>query len=317
MIVSNIYRYSPENAQKNVSTKKIRLDDTGSLFFQIEASSDSFIHLIESELVDLTINGKKGSETDEIYFSKILEALNRFLYQKEKTFGNTQIRMFIGLFRIDRVTFSVCGKYQVYFSQGSTITDIADGMGGRDLEFSYVSHGILTPRDSLYISNTTLLEFLTPEDLLEFSEDPEPTVVESLLAREIENERIDCLVFAPEGRTSLLESLTHTDHTGSSFLTSLVKTGQSLGTKSLDIFQRLRLRDRWITLQKSPWYITMTGDRRFRMGILVLGIGVALVFLYLIANSLFQASLGTAVPEEYKSKLIEAEQILARSTRDL
>ena len=87
MIVSNIYRHSPENAHTNVSTKKIRLDETGSLFFQIESPSDTVTHLIESELVDLTIHGKKGSESDEIYFSKILEALNRFLYQKEKTLG--------------------------------------------------------------------------------------------------------------------------------------------------------------------------------------------------------------------------------------
>lgn len=48
-----------------------------------------------------------------------------------------------------------------------------------------------------------------------------------------------------------------------------------------------------------------------------LGIGVSLGLLILIVRSVFYTSMETAVPEEYKTKLIEAEQIIGKSTRDM
>lgn len=49
----------------------------------------------------------------------------------------------------------------------------------------------------------------------------------------------------------------------------------------------------------------------------VIGITVSLSLLILIVRSVFYTSMTTAVPEEYKTKLIEAEQIIGKSTRDI
>ena len=57
--------------------------------------------------------------------------------------------------------------------------------------------------------------------------------------------------------------------------------------------------------------------KEVRVGIFATGITVALILLILIIRSIFYTSMLTAVPQEYKSKLIEAEQILGRSSRDM
>ena len=57
--------------------------------------------------------------------------------------------------------------------------------------------------------------------------------------------------------------------------------------------------------------------KEVRIGLYGVGIFVAIGLLILITRSIFTTGLSSAVPAEYKTKLIEAEQILAKSGRDI
>ncbi|MFZ4461410.1 MAG: hypothetical protein ACOYN2_02470 [Patescibacteria group bacterium] len=178
-----------------MSTKKIRIDTGAEIYFQISSDSSSVVSLLESSLVDLCGSGKPASESDEIFFSRVLEALNRFLLMKEQMIARTNLKVFLSVLRGDLLSFSVCGEYQAYLQQGERITNIADGMGSNNREFSYVSSGTVGLGDALYIANKDLLSFLTKEDLTEFARTNDSTIVEGLLSRESAGDSIECLVF--------------------------------------------------------------------------------------------------------------------------
>ena len=141
MIASHIYRHTGTHLTNSVSTKKIRIDAGAEIYFQISSENSSIVSLLESTLVDLCGNGKSVVESDEIFFSRVLEALNRFLLAKDALIAKSNLKVFLALLRSDLLSFSVCGAYQAYLKQGDRITNIADGMSSHNREFSYVSSG--------------------------------------------------------------------------------------------------------------------------------------------------------------------------------
>ncbi len=195
MIVSHIYRHSGTHLANSVSTKKIRIDASAEIYFQVSSESSSVVSLLESALVDLCGNGKSATESDEVFFSRVLEALNRFLLMKESLIAKSKLKVFLSILRNDLLSFSVCGEYQAYLQQGERITNISDGMGSNNREFSYVSSGTVGLGDALYIANKDLLSFLTKEDLAEFARTNDSAIVEDLLSREAAGDSIECLVF--------------------------------------------------------------------------------------------------------------------------
>lgn len=81
--------------------------------------------------------------------------------------------------------------------------------------------------------------------------------------------------------------------------------------------QTLQLKERYETIISHPKIQSFIKKKEVRIGMFGVGIGVSLILLMLIIRSVFYTSMVTAVPEEYKTKLIEAEQIIGRSTRDM
>lgn len=317
MIVSHIYRHVGTHLASSVSTKKIRIDTGAEIYFQISSDSSSVVSLLESALVDLCGSGKPASESDEIFFSRVLEALNRFLLMKDQMIARSNLKVFLSVLRSDLLSFSVCGEYQAYLQQGERITNIADGMGSNNREFSYVSSGTVGVGDALYIANKDLLSFLTKEDLTEFARTNDSAIVEDLLSRESAGDSIECLVFQnsverdySDIRTSRFEK---PDNFVSTALAALVD-GYEWTKKALinlEIEQHVR---KFIAQEKVQ---SALANKRVRTSLFGTGLVVALGLLYLITSSLFHSRMGSVVPEEYKNKLVEASQILNRSSRDL
>jgi hypothetical protein len=274
--------------------------------------------MIEAQIVSLAADIHLRSERPDILISKLLENINRSILAQGNVFARTELSAFIGITQAEQVSFSVCGAHRVYLSQEGRIINIADGMAVSDGTFSYVSSGVVHRGDALFISNIDLLSFLTKEDLAEFNVEQDPAVIEDLISRET-SEEIDCLVFfhplsEPSIGSATLERLSRS---GPSFINDSWSIAQkwinviSGWFVSLDIPTRLR------TLGQHPRVVAVMGKKEVRIGLYGVGIAVAIGLLILITRSLFTTSLSSSVPVEYKNKLIEAEQILSKSGRDI
>ncbi len=158
--------------------------------------------------------------------------------------------------------------------------------------------------------------FLTKEDLEEFILDHDPSIIENLISREAPEEVVDCLLFFYE-ENSIAEPLRRFGRSGPSFLDStqeLVGSGyQSVAGK----IKTLGLAERYESAISHPKVQAFFKRKGVRVTMIGLGLIVSISLLVLIVRSVFYTSMTTAVPEEYKSKLIEAEQIIGKSTRDM
>ncbi len=318
MLTSRIYRHDSEQWLARVSTKKIRLDDSAELYFQLTSEQSAIVALIESHIVEICAEHRGKRENDEIFFSKLLESLNRLILGQGQNASRSKLRSFIGIIRDSHLSFSVCGNYHAYLQQGEKIVNIADGMASKEVEFSYVSNGTIQPGDGLYISNRDLLVFLTQEDLEELALDHDPEIIENLISREASEDVIDCLVFFHEQEWEFsFDSIKKFNRSGPGFFDIFeefsIKSWKSLRSG----IRRLDLPRRYTTLLQHPRVQILIQKKEVRVGIFGTWIVIAIGLLILIIRSLFYTSMMTAVPEEYKNKLIEAQQILGRSSRDM
>lgn len=316
MLTSRIYKHHPDEQVLQVITKRIQINELSTLYFQIFAEQSAVIALVESQIVELCSDYQLRKESEDIFFTKLLSWLNRLISSQSNAFSKSGMRAFLGIIRGPELLFSVCGNYQAYLQQEDSIINIADGMSSGIMEFSYVSSGSILPGNSLFVCNRDLLSFLTSEDLEEFSLDHDPSIIENLISREATHEVVDCLLFFYDDK-SVADPLKRFARTGPSFL----ETARDLiaqGYQSLnESIKALHLKERYETFISHPKIQSFIKKKEVRIGMFGLGIGVALVLLMLIIRSVFYTSMVTAVPEEYKLKLIEAEQIIGRSTRDM
>jgi hypothetical protein len=318
MIIPRIYRHENLHGRGTVRTKKLKLSEWSELFFQIAALEDGPIAMIESQIASLVADTSLRSGRPDILLSKLLENINRSILVQWAVFARAELSAFIGITQVDQVSFSVCADHRVYLSQEERIINIADGMAVSDGTFSYVSSGVVHPGDALFVSNIDLLSFLTKDDLAEFRADQDPAVIEDLISREM-NAEIDCLVFFhPITESSLsVGTLERLSRGGPSFVTdswSFIKKGW---IHARDAVSHLKIPTRLTNFWEHPEVQKIFNKKEVRTWIYGVGMVVAIGLLILITRSVFTTGLSSAVPAEYKSKLIEAEQILSKSGRDI
>lgn len=316
MLTSRIYKHHPDERIIQVSTKRIQINDNSTLYFQLFAEQSAVIALLESQIVELCTDYQLRKESEDIFFSKLLAGLNRLIYSQTNTFAKSGLRAFLGVIRGPELLFSVCGTYQAYLQQEDQIVNIADGMGSSEMEFSYVSSGTIQPGNSLFVSNRDLLAFLTKEDMEEFSLDHDPEIIENLISREAPEEVVDCLFFFYEMKKTN-DPLKKYQRSGPSFFDSAQEVVGSGYGDLVAIIKSWELKNKYESAIGHPKIQALAQKKEVRIGTFALGIIVSIGLLILIVQSIFQTSMVTAVPEEYKTKLIEAEQIIGKSTRDM
>jgi hypothetical protein len=318
MMIPRIYRHENLQSRGTVRTKKLKLSEWSELFFQIAALEDAPIAMIESQIVSLVADIHLRSGRPDVLLSKLLENINRSILAQWAVFTRAELSAFIGITQADQVSFSICADHRVYLSQEDRIINIADGMAVSDGTFSYVSSGVVHPGDALFVSNIDLLSFLTKDDLAEFNADQDPAVIEDLISRETSAE-IDCLVFFHPIAESGLGSATleRLSRWGPSFVTDSWSSVQKGWIYTQDAIRRLEIPTRLANLWGNPKVQEVVNKKEVRVGLYATGMVVAVGLLILITRSLFTTGLSSAVPAEYKAKLIEAEQILSKSGRDI
>lgn len=160
------------------------------------------------------------------------------------------------------------------------------------------------------------MNYLTKEDLEEFSLDHDPDIIENLISREASDEVVDCLIFFHEAE-SVPEPLKRFQRSGPNFLDFIQTNSEKALMFTKNFIRSLELKEKTNTFMHHPKVEEILGKKSVRVGSLAAGVVVCIILLVLIVRSVFYSSMGTAVPEEYKSKLIEAEQIISRSSRDM
>jgi hypothetical protein len=69
------------------------------LYFQITSEQSAIVALIESHIVEICTEYRGKKESDEIFFSKLLESLNRLILIQGPNIARAKLRAFIGMIR--------------------------------------------------------------------------------------------------------------------------------------------------------------------------------------------------------------------------
>ncbi|MBP8016727.1 hypothetical protein KAZ01_01855, partial [Candidatus Gracilibacteria bacterium] len=191
----------PITKEKNFTTsKKIVLDIGLEVVFQINFPQKNILNVIDNLIIDLVLS-KNQKETDSYNsFSILLETLNREIKKLNKTYSLQNLNIFIGIIQQETFHFSILGNYSIYLIKNNKILNIADGMQGKNLEFSYISSGNIGPSDNIYISNVKILDYITKDDIFEISklkDDHEKiNIIERLFIEENINEQYEIILLS-------------------------------------------------------------------------------------------------------------------------
>lgn len=238
--------------------------------------------------------------------------------------GHDSVRVFLAAIDADEIHFSVLGNYNAYLVRGGKIEDIAAGMAGTAGEFSYVSSGSVKYPDAVYVANADLLDYLTEDDVLELSsagrDEEKRMAIESLIRREAGNRTIDCIAVSGTETTDvrtrpadggephpMVTMALDAAKKAAPIIRSAASSAYSKATEYPAVkrtFERVSALPVW-------------KDSKFRSAVFALGIVVSAILLYATVASLFSQKTDTAVPEEYRNRLIQAQLIVEKAGKDL
>ncbi|MDD2565265.1 MAG: hypothetical protein PHZ26_01110 [Candidatus Gracilibacteria bacterium] len=288
-----------------VTSKKIALDINLEGLIQISYTDRNLVDIVEKLVIDLLIT--KIDKYGDVYdsFSLILEKLNKELKVLSKDYNLDTINIFLGIIQGDVLHFSILGNYSIYLIKNSKIIDIAEGMQGKNLEFSYISSGNVNVSDMIFLSNLNLLDYITKDDIFEIirtKKIDKLEIIEQILSQEATNEQYNLI--------SISNTTEYTEES-KNIAFDLIKG------------KFLSLKDKLIENEKVDTIVTKLKNKinlknkYVYLGFLSVGILMSAVFLYSIISSILNNELQKSVPEQYKTKLIEAKLILDRSNKDL
>ena len=208
--------------------------------------------------------------------------------------------------------------------------NIADGMGIEETvpQFSYISSGTINPNDILCVSNASMLDHLTQEDMFEMfniktlqrvanedtthrtSVDDSDKIIENLISREMREVSTDIiLLYNPEKNTKI--SPFSWDSTRLETALTIIKTYSHKLYVVIGDNQHIKQ-----ILSEAKKRIDFN-NKYLRSSLFGLGIFVSITLLYIILGSIFSQKANTTIPEEYKNKLIEAQLIIEKSNKDM
>lgn len=167
--------YKNERVGNNfLSSRKIETNNGSLLLLQISFHDEKLGSYIENTIIDLILTNST-TMGDDVYthFGYLLERLNKYFKEIEKESDFASLSIFIGIVQGSTLHFSVLKNAYAYLLKEGKVMNIAEGMGIQETtpQFSYISSGIINPTDTLYISNTNLLDHLTIDDMFEMRND--------------------------------------------------------------------------------------------------------------------------------------------------
>ena len=318
MLQAKIYK-NERQGNDFLSTRKIETNNGSLLLLQVSFSDEKLGSFIESTIIDLILTNSVAIESDSYtHFGFLLERLNKYFKEIEKESDFSSLSIFIGIVQGSTLHFSILKNAFSYLLKEEKIINIAEGMGMNEKvpQFSYISSGAIGPDDTLCISNTNLLDYLTHDDMFEmsdkniYSEEESGHIIENLLTREIHETSTDLiLLFNPE---KIMKSSAFTWDT-----TALEKIYSTVKQKGVSLSQSLKKNEQVVRLTGEIKKRVDFNNKYVRSGSFGLGVVVCISLLYLILGAIFTQKANTTIPEEYKNKLIEAQLIIEKSNKDM
>ena len=293
-----------------VASKKIMIGEGFEAFFQIACPEANLGTFIEKTIIDLILSNIQNRQSLYSDFSYILERMNKSLRELQGQYDLSALRIFLGITMDDELHFSVRGKYCVCLVNRDEPSDIAAGMEGDSGDFSYISSGSIRITNTLFVANIPLLECLTDEDLAELGRiayTPERSrIIETLLAHELPDRHFT-VVTVTHPAPAVPDPTTVRKNIVLSYVQGHWETVSGYARR-ISWIESIRL-----------WVASFPPRRKhaIRMGFFGLGVVVSVVLLYFIISAIFVQRVSTALPQEYKNKLIEAELIIEKANKNI
>lgn len=288
-----------------VTSKKIALDINLEGLIQISYTDRNLVDIVEKLVIDLLIT--KIDKYGDVYdsFSLILEKLNKELKVLSKDYNLDTINIFLWIIQWDVLHFSILGNYSIYLIKNSKIIDIAEWMQGKNLEFSYISSWNVNVSDMIFLSNLNLLDYITKDDIFEIirtKKIDKLEIIEQILSQEATNEQYNLISISNTTEYTEESKNIAFDLIKGKFLSLKDKLieNEKVDTIVTKLKNKINLKNKYVYL----WFLSVW-------------ILMSAVFLYSIISSILNNELQKSVPEQYKTKLIEAKLILDRSNKDL
>ena len=182
MLQAKIYKNERQENSFLIS-RKIETGSGSLLLLQISFHDEKLGSFIENTIIDLILTNSSTMESDVYaHFGYLLERLNKYFKEIEKESDFESLSVFIGIVQESTLHFSVLRN-----------------------AYAYLSSGTISPNDTLCISNTNLLDYLTEEDMFEMtnekmhSQEETDSIIENLLTREIRESSTDLIfLYNPE-----------------------------------------------------------------------------------------------------------------------
>lgn len=303
------WRPSPE-ALSYAQTRHLPLWE-GADAFTLVRHEDLQIQQVVSEILANAIATGLSEKPQDAYaaFSQVLERINKQLLSIAQSQPLDGLDAFVGMFDGGSLHFSLVGsKISGLLVKEEKITDICAGMATDGHEFGYVSSGRLAPDEWVYISHVDLPQAISADDL------------EALIT-----------VTQADRHAVLLESLYEKAGITEGVETIIIR-GESdalpTGWADRAVWARTKITEWWNQLTTDPRVRRVLEkvkskvniqDRRVRAGLFLGGVVVCAGLLYLTISTLLGGQASFLIPEEYKTKLIEARRLVdeaARSSTD-
>lgn len=221
-----------------LSSRKIETSNGSLLLLQVSFHDAKLGSFIENTIIDLILTNSVAVESDVYtHFGYLLERLNKYFKEIEKESDFESLSVFIGIAQESTLHFSVLKNAFAYLLKEGKIMNIAEGMGINEKipQFSYISSGAIGPDDTLCISNTSLLDYLTTDDMFEMtnekahSREETDYIIENLLSREIRGTPTDLiLLYNPEKKSKTSSALAWDTTVMKKILSSVKQQGESL-----------------------------------------------------------------------------------------
>ncbi len=287
------------------SSKKIIIDLNIEVVIQINFSQKNVLNIIENLIIDLILSHTEKERDVYNSFSFILEKLNKEIKKLSKDSNFSNLNIFIWITQGDSLHFSILWDYAVYLIKDNKIINIADWMQGKNLEFSYISSWNIGVFDNIYISNIEFLNHITKDDIFEISKiksnEEKNQIIDKILWEEDLEEQYNIIYINNK------EVIEKEEKTQDSFLKYIIEKLLIYFNQFKDfILENEKLKNIFYKVKSKIDFKNKNIYASFFIGWLVFSI----FFLYLIISSILSSNINNIVPEEYKNKLIEANNIV-------
>ncbi|MCK9272532.1 hypothetical protein M0P65_03225 [Candidatus Gracilibacteria bacterium] len=289
---------------KFVSTKKISIDIGLEAIIQINYSDKNLVNLIENIAIDILLANVSKDPYNS--FSLSLDKFNKEINKLGRDYNLSELNIFVGIITGGTLHFSILGNYSAYLIKNNKIINIADGMQGKNLEFSFISSGIINSGDNIYISNIELLNYISKDDILEISLIDDTTkkldIIEKIIASEETEGQYDIIILNNASEKVIENRADYVEKIKKNFL--VLKDRMVEDKRINSIIERIK---KDVDFE----------NKYIKVGLFSTGVVVSVFFLYLIISGIVNQNVSSSIPVEYKNKLIEAQMILERTNKDL